>query len=113
MVETIPTPVTEPWLLRAFGLEARRLHSFEKLALSVSLVFTLVAFWVSLQDVSRYAGIDFRNRIVGARAMLAGYDPYTLEWHEDMPLELLDPCHDKLVHRLTAPPPTLFLYVLI
>ena len=105
-----PAAAANPWPLQVFGLEARRLGMYEKLALGAGLILTFVVFLVSLQDIGRYAGIDFRNRIVGARAMLAGYDPYTFEWQPGMPLELLDPIHDEQVHRLTAPPPTLFPY---
>jgi len=99
-----------PWPLRAYGLEPRRLVPLEKTALGVGLAFTFIVFLISLWDIGRYAGIDFRNRIVGARVLLTGQDPYAFEWQPGMPLELLDPCHDNLVHRLTAPPPTLFLY---
>ena len=91
----------------------RLLSPLEKISLGVGLLLTFIVLLVSLVDVNRYAGIDFRNRIVGARVMLTGQDPYTFAWQPGMPLELLDPCHDPQVHRLTAPPPTLLLYALI
>jgi hypothetical protein len=99
--------------MKIFGLDRRRLHSLEKTALAVLSLLTFIVFLVSLLDVGRYAGIDFRNRVVGARVLLTGQDPYTFEWQPGIPLELLDPCHDPLVHRLTAPPPTLLLYAAI
>lgn len=102
-----------PWPLRIFGLDHRQLSPLEKLALGVAAFLTFLVVLLSLQDISRYAGIDFRNRIVGARVLLTGQDPYSFAWQPDMPMELLDPCHDFQVHRLTAPPPTLFLYALI
>jgi hypothetical protein len=112
MADPLPSP-SAPWPLRAFGVDPRLLTPLEKIALSVGLLLSFVVFLVSLMDVGQYAGIDFRNRIVGARVMLTGQDPYTFAWQPGMPLELLDPSHDDKVHRLTAPPPTLFLYALI
>ncbi len=85
----------------------------EKAVLLAGFVLSFIVLLVSLEDIGRYAGIDFRNRIVGARVLLTGQDPYTFEWQPGMPVELLDPCHDARVHRLTAPPPTLFLYAAI
>ncbi len=112
MADLLPSQLA-PWPLRAFGIDPRLLNPLEKIALSVGLLLSFIVFLVSLMDVRHYAGIDFRNRIVGARVMLTGQDPYTFAWQPGMPLELLDPCHDDRVHRLTAPPPTLFLYAVI
>lgn len=99
-----------PWPWQVFRLDPKRLTRLEKVALGVAALLTFLVLLLSLLDLGRYAGIDLRNRIVGARVLLTGQDPYTFVWQPGMPLELLDPCHDFLVHRLTAPPPTLFLY---
>src|SRR5580704_4496517 len=93
-----------PWPLKIFGIDPRHLQPLEKIALAVGSALSFVVLMVSLSDVGRYAGIDFRNRIVGARVLLTGQDPYTFCWQPGMPEELLDPCHDFHVHRLTAPP---------
>lgn len=100
---------SSPWL-RAFGLDTDRLSSIQKLILLTCLTLTLTTVVRSFADVRDYAGIDLRNRVVGARVMLAGRDPYTFFWRPGMPEEWLDPAHDWKVHRLTVPPTTLWLY---
>lgn len=95
---------------RLFALGAERLGALDRGSLGTALALGVVALFVSLQDVQRYAGIDLRNRVVGARVMLAGHNPYAFHWQPGMPLEWLDPVHDPRVHRLTAPPTTLWLY---
>lgn len=97
-------------LLRAFGLDAERLSATQKLIVLACLMLSLTSVIRSLGDVRDYAGIDLRNRVVGARVMLAGHDPYTFHWQRGMPEEWLDPAHDWKVHRLTVPPTTLWLY---
>ena len=44
------------------------------------LVTSLLSFVVSLRDTEQYAGVDLRNKVVGARYLLAGLDPYAIEW---------------------------------
>jgi hypothetical protein len=66
----------------------------------------------SFQDVNRTIGVDFRNRIVGARVLASGEDPYTFVWQEGMPEERLDPFfNEEGTPRLTAPPTVLALYL--
>src|SRR5437899_1372777 len=63
-------------------------------------VVTLLVGASTYRDVCTYPGDDLRNRVVGARVMLAGYDPYTFAWQSGMPEELLDPVHEPKAHRL-------------
>ncbi|MBX9677650.1 MAG: DUF2029 domain-containing protein [Gemmataceae bacterium] len=66
----------------------------------------------SFQDVNRTIGVDFRNRVVGARVLAAGQDPYRFEWKEGMPEEQLDPFfNEEGTPRLTVPPTVLSLYL--
>jgi len=69
------------------------------------------ALWCSLDDLARYGGVDLRNRVVGARALLLSIDPYNVEWRPGAPVELAD-THQRYpgVTRVTAAPPLLLLY---
>ena len=77
---------------------------------ATALVLGLFIVGLTLWDNLNYAGVDLRNRVVGARVMLAGHDPYTFDWEPGMPDQWLDPVYDPKAHRLTASPPTLLLY---
>jgi hypothetical protein len=79
--------------------------------LLVGVFNAIPAFLVTLGDYLRYPGADLRCRVVAARAMLRGLDPYTYEWREGMPLELLDPLRRHPgPSRATYPPTLLMLY---
>jgi hypothetical protein len=97
-------------LWQLFALEPDKLTALERTLLRVALsVGLVVAVWTWGDAVHR-PGDDLRNRVVGARVMLLGKDPYAFFWQPDMPEELLDPVHDPDAHRLTISPPTLLLY---
>lgn len=72
----------------------------------------VAALWYSLDDLVRYGGVDLRNRVVGARALLLSIDPYHVEWRPGTPIELAD-THQRYpgVTRVTAAPPLLLLYM--
>jgi hypothetical protein len=72
----------------------------------------VAALWYSLDDLVRYGGIDLRNRVVGARALLLSIDPYHVEWRPGAPIELAD-THQRYpgVTRVIAAPPLLLLYM--
>jgi hypothetical protein len=42
-------------------------------------------------NTAKFGQIDLRNRVVGARAMLGGLDPYLYRWQPGAPTTLLDP----------------------
>lgn len=105
---TLQTVSGLPW--RLFALDAPRLWPLERALLRIALLIALGVVGMTWLDMQTCAGIDLRNRVVGARVMLAGYDPYSFTWQAGMPEEWLDPVHDAKVHRLTAPPPALWLY---
>lgn len=85
----------------------RGLSYFCLLIVPFVMVFVVASTY---RDACTYSPDDLRNRVVGARVMLVGRDPYTFFWQPGMPEELLDPVHDPKAHRLTVAPPTLLLY---
>ena len=106
-------PSSEFPLWHLFGLEPDRLTPIERTLLRVALfVSFFVLAWTYYVDFRTAAGNDLRNRVVGARVMLAGHDPYTFNWQPGMPEELLDPIYEPKTHRLTVSPPTLLLYAI-
>ena len=101
------------YLWRVFALEPDRLTALERTLLRVALLIGLFVVAWTFKDVRTDAGVDLRNRVVGARVMLAGHDPYTFVWQPGMDETLLDPVYDPKAHRLTLSPPTLLLYAVI
>src|ERR1700679_3814962 len=106
-------PSRDHFVWHLFGLAPERLSMLERMLLRLALLIGIVVFLWTLLDIGYFAGVDLRNRIVGARVMLAGHDPYIFIWQPDMPEEWLDPVYDAKAHRLTLSPPGLLPYALI
>jgi hypothetical protein len=86
------------------------------LCLLIALVLALTSFEISAGDAIRYGGADLRAKVVGARALLSGLDPYlesTLRWTRDTPLRLSDP--ETVIYpglsRVTYAPTLLMFYM--
>jgi hypothetical protein len=115
------SPSSNSLFARLFTIELERLSPSERMLLRVAAyaglcMVSLVALFVvasTYWDIRTYSGDDLRNRVVGARVMLAGHDPYTFFWQPGMPEELLDPVHEPKAHRLTVSPPTLLLFAVV
>jgi len=69
----------------------------------------LVNLWHSCHDVQNYGGTDLRVRVVGARALVRGINPYTIKDTADLNPTLRDPDQSGL-SRCTYPPTLLFFY---
>jgi hypothetical protein len=104
------SPSSDFILWRLFALAPDKLSAIQRLLLRVAFVISVCVLGWTFLDNRYYSGNDLRNRVVGARAMLAGYDPYAFDWQPGMPEELLDPIYEPKAHRLTVSPPTLLLY---
>ncbi|MFA6001129.1 MAG: glycosyltransferase family 87 protein [Thermoleophilia bacterium] len=75
-----------------------RVESQEKnlsIILTMLLVFSvaiaILGFLVDFRDTRQFGGVDLRNRVVGARLIREGLDPYFYEWTPDRSELLLDP----------------------
>lgn len=80
--------------------------------LSVAIVVSLLGAFYDLSSTLRNGGVDLRNRVVGARLLIRGIDPYYYRWKQGDPEIFIDP-KDKLelpVSRVTIPPTGLILY---
>jgi hypothetical protein len=63
------------------------------LFLTLGFLLLFVNFLVSWSDKTQYAGVDLRPKIVGARALIAGRDPYSYTWSPSDGERYLDPTH--------------------
>ena len=63
-----------------FGSYLGHYSRLQKIILISLLAISLLSFVVSLRDIKQYGGNDLRNKVVGARYLLAGLDPYAIEW---------------------------------
>jgi hypothetical protein len=82
------------------------------LLLLTGLLTALAAFLVTVRDCFRYPGVDLRPRVVAARAIRMGIDPYRSQWRAGMTEQMLDPGRRHPgPSRATYPPTLLTLYV--
>ena len=78
----------------------------------VAAVISAMGFVADLHNTLAYPGSDFRNRVVGARLMLEGIDPYLFKWQPGVSERFFDPLDDptELVSKLSVPPTVLTLH---
>jgi hypothetical protein len=76
------------------------------------LAVVVLRFSTSWQDVHHDGGADLRPKVVGARAMLAGQNPYRLPPNSQLPESLRDADRlaDPLASRVSYPPTLLAVY---
>lgn len=80
-----------------------------------AIIITLIGFAVDLQNTFVYWGTDLRNRVVGARLIIEGIEPYFFSWHQGLSDRFLDPLDpvDSLISRVSVPPTVLALQSII
>jgi hypothetical protein len=81
--------------------------------LAIAIVVALLGAVYDFSSSLKSGGNDLRNRVVGARLLIEGIDPYYYRWQPGDPETFLDPL-DKLelpVSRVTVPPTGLALYI--
>ncbi len=87
-----------------------------KIILSLLLIFAILisifGFYRDFRNTFKYGGIDLRARVVGARLLLEGIDPYHYKWNENDSELLFDPMDtlDRPVSRVTRPPALLAIH---
>lgn len=76
---------------------------------------SVIGFAADLHNTLTYPGSDFRNRVVGARLMLEGIDPYFFKWQPGLSERFYDPLDNRneLVSKLSVPPTVLTLHAAI
>lgn len=95
--------------LRASVLGRKRVSAF---LVAVAIAITVVGFAADVHSTLSYPGSDLRNRVVGARLMLEGIDPYLFKWQPGLSERFYDPLDNpsELVSKLSVPPTVLTLH---
>lgn len=60
-------------------------------------VVALISLALDFRNLGRGGSIDLRSRVVGARVLLAGQDPYHYKWQLPEPAELCDPFNNLAI----------------
>jgi len=78
----------------------------------VAIFISVIGFAVDLHGTLAYPGSDFRNRVVGARLMLDGIDPYLFKWQPGLSERFYNPLDNpaELISKLSVPPTVLTLH---
>lgn len=69
------------------------------------------ALWTSWNDIHTYGGVDLRDKVVFARLLRAGTDPYFAKMTADWPEELIDPNYYLGAVRISITPPAICVYM--
>lgn len=85
------------------------------LLLLLAIVISIVGFVVDIRNTISYTGTDLRNRVVAARLVLEGIDPYFFNWHPGLSERLYDPLNNplELLSKVSVPPTVLALHSII
>jgi|GEM_PF-1242242 len=89
-------------------------NSIVNLLLISAVIITIIGFLVDFRNTITYPGTDLRNRVVGARLMLEGIDPYFFKWQPGLSERFYDPLDipTELLSKLSVPPTVLVLHSL-
>ncbi|MBN2013298.1 DUF2029 domain-containing protein [candidate division KSB1 bacterium] len=96
-------------------MKNNQLTNFNNL-LNLILVFSIfIAIIGLLNDIvnTKYeGGVDLVNRVIGARLLTRGMNPYFYKWNPNDNIDLLDPVDSpkKIMNRVTVPPTILILH---
>ena len=77
-----------------------------------AIFISILGFISDLANTFEFGGIDLRNRVVGARLLMNGLDPYFFKWNENMSELFLDPNDSPYspVSKVTVPPTVLIVH---
>lgn len=92
----------------------KKTQIFNILLIGAALI-TIMGFIVDLKNTITYPGTDLRNRVVGARLMLEGIDPYFFKWRPGLSERFYDPLDIPIefLSKLSVPPTVLVLHSII
>ena len=83
--------------------------------LLTAILITAIGLVVDLRNTLTYIGTDLRNRVVGARLVIEGIDPYFFKWIPGLSDRLYDPLDDPshILSKVSVPPTVLALHSII
>ena len=82
------------------------------IVLLLALLVTAIGFLVDIKNTFTYIGTDLRNRVVGARLIIEGIDPYFFKWIPGLSDRLYDPLDNPshILSKVSVPPTVLALH---
>lgn len=92
-------------------MKMRNILKINKLVFILGVLIAVNLLLISFKYIHERGSGDLRNRVVGGRVFLAGYDPYFFHWQQGMPEQWLDPRvnYSFPASRLTTTPTILLL----
>lgn len=80
-----------------------------------AVTITLVGVLFDFKNTVTYIGSDLRNRVVAARLILEGIDPYFFKWTPGLSDRFYDPLEipDAILSKVSVPPTVLALHSII
>ena len=80
-----------------------------------AVTITLVGILFDFKNTITYIGSDLRNRVVAARLVLEGIDPYFFKWYPSLSDRFYDPMEipGAVLSKVSVPPTVLALHSLI
>lgn len=92
-------------------MNATATNALRAVALLLAIAYASHSVWTSWDELQEFGGYDLRNRVVAARVLKAGMNPYTFVFEKGMPLEWADPVARPGLPRVTVPPSALLMYM--
>src|SRR2546423_15302708 len=93
------------FLLQLLGIEPSIYRGTAKAVILGGIFLACLAICISLRDVTHTCGGDLRPKVIGARCLWSGINPYTFRWSPGKSDLLLDPWRKKSEpSRCTYPP---------
>ena len=95
-------------------IDKKKINIFN-IFLLLAILITAVGLFVDVQNTLTYIGTDLRNRVVGARLVIEGIDPYFFKWVPGLSDRLYDPLDDpsQILSKVSVPPTVLALHSII
>jgi hypothetical protein len=92
-------------------IDKNKINIFD-IFLLLAILVTAIGLFVDVQNTLTYIGTDLRNRVVGARLIIEGIDPYFFKWVPGLSNRLYDPLDDPghLLSKVSVPPTVLALH---
>ena len=85
------------------------------LLLILGLIISVIGILTDIDSTLSYIGSDLRNRVVAARLVLDGIDPYFFKWYPGLSDRFYDPLAipDELLSKVSVPPTVIALHTTI
>lgn len=87
-------------------------HKIINLLLILGLIISIIGVLTDINSTVTFIGSDLRNRVVAARLVLDGIDPYFFQWYPGLSDRFYDPLAipGELLSKVSVPPTVLALH---